>query len=720
MFKTKSVKFKITMSAIGCFIAGMIVIMIVLFFYLQSSFNAKNEKLLSEMGTKYADMIGGTFDAPVSFLSGICSEAEAQVALGKTDREALQAYLFRAFDKYKISEGTAFMMEPDAYDGKDRQYVNTAFGTPTSGRISYYYFRENGRTNVLPQTEEDDLEFVQPYYLTPKDRKVPIYTDPYLYTFDGKTVSMITASYPMLNDSGDVLGVATVDLYLDSIHQELSKVDIYETGYIVVVSETGSILYCPDLSLVGEDAGAAGLLYEQPSGNETLRISKISSFINGKAAKAATVPLRLSQADSGFFISVVAPDGEANADETTLMFVMLGIFVLAGLVIVIVVNYATGKIVNPLTVLAAFMQKAGEAGDLILSPEDEATIRKFSGSHDEIGQCIGSTAKFVGRMMDIDKSLEAIADGDLTADIELLSDRDTLGISLHKVNENLNEMFREINDVSLQVSSGAKQIADGAQSLAQGATEQASTIEDLSNAISGITGMTKTNADTAGKTASLADEIKNNAEKGSRQMDEMIEAVREINAASQSINKVIKTIDDIAFQTNILALNAAVEAARAGEHGKGFAVVAEEVRNLASKSAEAAKDTGNMIQNTIEKADLGVRIAGDTAESLSGIVSGINESTQLIMEIAKSSEEQSTGISRINAGIEQVASVIQQNSATSEESAAASEEMSGQSDLLMRLISEFKLKSSGMSRNMAPAYANRRKQVFLPEASDKY
>lgn len=251
------------------------------------------------------------------------------------------------------------------------------------------------------------------------------------------------------------------------------------------------------------------------------------------------------------------------------------------------------------------------------------------------------------------------------------------------------ELVNRIREVSGAFVEASRQIADGAQSLAQGSTQQAAAVEQLSSSISEVSNKTKDNAILAGKAANLANTIRSNAEKGSRQMDEMMTAVREINDASQGISKVISVIDNIAFQTNILALNAAVEAARAGQHGKGFAVVAEEVRSLASKSADAARETGGMIENSMKKAELGSRIAGETAVSLVDIVMGIKESSQLVSDIARSSEEQALGIEQINKGIDQVAQVVQQNSATAEQSAAASEELSGQSSVLQELLNDF-------------------------------
>ena len=354
--------------------------------------------------------------------------------------------------------------------------------------------------------------------------------------------------------------------------------------------------------------------------------------------------------------------------------------------------YLSGMISKPLIPLARFMKEAGCTGNIIPDRAQAAAIAEYSDMKDEIGQTIYGAGALIKHIANIAGRLESVTHGDLSLDVGPLSEKDVMGQALFNMTESLNGIFRDIVSSAGQVSAGAKQIADGAQSLAQGSTEQAATIEELSGSVTEISLMTKENAGTADRTAKLSDTVKENAELGSRQMNEMMAAVSEINEASLSISKIIKTIDEIAFQTNILALNAAVEAARAGQHGKGFAVVAEEVRNLAAKSANAAKETGGMIQNSMEKAELGAKIAAETAASLKEIVSGINASGELVNEIAKASEEQSAAIAQISTGIDQVAQVVQQNSATSEESAAASQEMNGQAQLLRDHMEQFKLK----------------------------
>jgi methyl-accepting chemotaxis protein len=392
----------------------------------------------------------------------------------------------------------------------------------------------------------------------------------------------------------------------------------------------------------------------------------------------------------------IAADLNAEADSVSLavLLIQIAVIIVAIIAAIIIAVKTANGISEPVGFITDILRTIGTTGRTAFTEKELAEQHRLAEGKDETAECARYLKSVTGALDGVAGILERVADGDLTIEHRAMSEDDVISKAIIDMLASLNLMFGEIDQAAEQVSLGANQISDASQSLAAGSTEQAATVEELSASIQDVAEKTKLNARRAVDAAQMSKTIKNNAEKGADQMSNMTAAVTEINKASQDISKVIKVIDDIAFQTNILALNAAVEAARAGEAGKGFAVVADEVRNLASKSASAAKETGVLIENSMKKAELGSTIAADTAASLAEIVDGINRSSDLIAEIADSSEQQSVAIGQINDGITQVSEVVQKNSATAEECAASAEELNAQSIILSDHVERFRLKNA--------------------------
>lgn len=407
--------------------------------------------------------------------------------------------------------------------------------------------------------------------------------------------------------------------------------------------------------------------------------------------KAAQEELDLLSENSNMKGEELIENIRADQRNAIIMLIFLGICSI--LISILFGTYITRAITVPVWELE-------QAADNLTRGNLRATAIGYT-AKDELGHLADSMRSVVDSLLTIiqDEStlLGEMADGNFNvrskAEEKYVGDFGKVLESIEQIKTSLSNTLMQINLSSDQVSSGADQVSSGAQALSQGAAEQASSIEELAETIRGISNHVKHNAEYAEEADQRANAAGSEAVESNRRMQDMVSAMADISTSSREIGKIIKTIEDIAFQTNILALNASVEAARAGEAGRGFSVVAAEVRNLATKSAAASKDTAALIENSLNTVKSGTRIADETAHSLDSVLESVRLVTEIIGQITASSIEQADSILQIEQGIERISEVVQTNSATAEESAAASEELSAQAQLLKDLTGQFRLES---------------------------
>lgn len=374
----------------------------------------------------------------------------------------------------------------------------------------------------------------------------------------------------------------------------------------------------------------------------------------------------------------------AKSTSTASLIIVIAISLISMVASLIMAFLILRSITEPVKQIVAAADALAE-GDVSIEIEYE--------SKDELGTLVESFKKMMNTIRGQVNLVGQLAEGDVSFDVPVRSSKDAMNIALQGMTQKMNQTFEEIRSTSSQVSSGAQQIAQASTNLATGSTEQAATIQEFNATIYEIHSMADNNSQMAAETLTDVHESSRLMEECTQLMNEMIHSMQDINEKSQSISKVIKVIDDIAFQTNILALNAAVEAARAGQHGKGFAVVADEVRNLASKSAVAAKETAGLIEQSVESVEEGNTIVARVNESIQSVSILSEKNAQSISSISDASLKQKTSIAGITEGMSQISHVVQANSATAEETAASSEEMSAQATMLDTILSRFKLRN---------------------------
>ncbi|MGL6193886.1 MAG: HAMP domain-containing methyl-accepting chemotaxis protein [Thermoguttaceae bacterium] len=365
---------------------------------------------------------------------------------------------------------------------------------------------------------------------------------------------------------------------------------------------------------------------------------------------------------------------------------IIGAVVFATIIGIILGLVLRKDIVTGITMITKLMEKIAGEGDISVRVPTELIQR-----HDETGKLSLAMQNVLGDYLAVANLGASLAAGDWTTDVKIKTDKDQMNISLHEMIQTVRSALAKVNEAVSQVTTGATQVADASEHLSQGATESAASIEEITASMGEIGGQTTANAKNATEANKLAQGANDIAVSGQEMMQKMIASMEMITKNSQEVQKVVKVIDDISFQTNLLALNAAVEAARAGQHGKGFAVVAEEVRNLAARSAKAAAETTQMIEQNSKQIQDGAGIASQTSDMLNEIVEQATKVAALIGEIAKASNEQAEGVSQVSQGLHQIDSVTQQNTANAEETASVSNEMSSQATNLQKLISQFRI-----------------------------
>ena len=660
----KSITSKITLTLfVLCFFA-LLATGIVIGMTVNNNFTENEKEILNETTKSVSN------EAEVFFARYIA--IVEQMAQDKN----LQNFLINAEGRDTLLETKGFMIAAQTVEDTqkmDPEVILSAY----IAEDDYYLVSPTVQSKIGYDVSSKD------YYQAVSENRICI-TDPYLDAITGGIV--ITISGPVTVNN-EIIGLAAVDIAIDNLTKMVGEYEMGDTGYFTLLTKNNIVAAHRD-----EDSLLKSISDINLSNNIIEYVnSQIGDVVEYTYNDEIYMGNSVKIGETGWQILSSLPKDEFTANTKQVITTVIIVFLIVLILLLIVIFLLIRRLTKPIKKITNITNKlsSGELDvDIDVNSDDE--IGELAKSIESLTKRLKLYITYIGESESV---LNELSKGNLA--IELHNDYDgefaKLKNALITVSEKLKETIGKIKESSELINMNADQVSSGSQILAQGTTEQASAIEELSAEINEIYETIVNNAGHAENAGNMAVEASKEVERGNVQMKEMLSAMDEISNSSREIGKIIKVIDDIAFQTNILALNAAVEAARAGSAGKGFAVVADEVRNLAGKSAEAAKQTTALIENSINAINKGTALADEAGKSLSGIVSKTNETNTLINEIVKASSQQTVSVNQIKSGIEQISSVVQENAATAEASAANSEELSGQSQFLNDLVNQFNL-----------------------------